>query len=243
MNYKRCYELLVEKARLENRKKHTDLLVYYENHHIIPKCLKGANNPDNLVLLTAREHFLAHWLLVKMYPENFKLLCAWNAFCQSQHNQRSVSRFYEYCRLRFVQSLKTNEERKAKNSKTVKQQRWVNNGKETTRIHKDLVNDYLTKGWVRGRMYFIRGAHSEETVEKIRLSNTGKKLSEETKKKHSLNSKGKIWINDTNVSKMVKPYKLHTFLNLGWKEGRILSEEAKRNIAHNSWNTRFKRER
>jgi len=39
---------------------------YTETHHIIPKSLGGSNAKDNLVKLTAREHFVAHWLLTKM---------------------------------------------------------------------------------------------------------------------------------------------------------------------------------
>ncbi len=40
--------------------------VYYENHHITPKALGGDNSKENLVKLTAREHFICHLLLVKM---------------------------------------------------------------------------------------------------------------------------------------------------------------------------------
>jgi hypothetical protein len=39
---------------------------YFEKHHIIPKSLGGSNRKDNLVKLTAREHFICHRLLVKM---------------------------------------------------------------------------------------------------------------------------------------------------------------------------------
>lgn len=39
---------------------------YSERHHIIPKSLGGSNDQSNLVYLTAREHFLVHWLLTKM---------------------------------------------------------------------------------------------------------------------------------------------------------------------------------
>ena len=39
---------------------------YTENHHIFPKSIGGDNSMDNLVLLTAREHFICHWLLTKM---------------------------------------------------------------------------------------------------------------------------------------------------------------------------------
>ena len=40
--------------------------VYKENHHIIPKSLGGSNKKENIVALTAKEHFICHRLLVKM---------------------------------------------------------------------------------------------------------------------------------------------------------------------------------
>lgn len=49
-----------------NRAKARVLDEYSEKHHIIPKCLGGTNKKDNLIRLTAREHFICHRLLVKM---------------------------------------------------------------------------------------------------------------------------------------------------------------------------------
>ncbi|WP_442498786.1 hypothetical protein [Methylobacter sp. sgz302048] len=49
---------------------------YVEKHHMFPKCLFG-NNPF-VVALTPEEHYLAHQLLVKMYPEHKKLVHACN---------------------------------------------------------------------------------------------------------------------------------------------------------------------
>lgn len=49
--------------------------VYFEFHHIVPKCFGGTE----MVPLTAREHILAHYLLCYIYPkgnEHFKMLCA-----------------------------------------------------------------------------------------------------------------------------------------------------------------------
>lgn len=40
---------------------------YTEKHHIIPRSLGGDNSPENLIDLTAREHFIAHLLLAKIY--------------------------------------------------------------------------------------------------------------------------------------------------------------------------------
>ena len=36
---------------------------YCEVHHIVPRSLGGSNDADNLIRLTARQHFVAHWIL------------------------------------------------------------------------------------------------------------------------------------------------------------------------------------
>lgn len=38
---------------------------YTEVHHIKPRSMGGGNEPENLVRLTYREHFLVHWLLTR----------------------------------------------------------------------------------------------------------------------------------------------------------------------------------
>ena len=39
---------------------------YVERHHIIPRCLGGDNRKSNIAKISARKHFLAHWLLTKI---------------------------------------------------------------------------------------------------------------------------------------------------------------------------------
>ena len=72
MNYKKHYNLLVEKAILNNTQHKSN----YEKHHIIPSSLGGSNDIDNLVLLTPKEHFIAHFLLLKIYKlsQNYIML-------------------------------------------------------------------------------------------------------------------------------------------------------------------------
>ena len=45
---------------------------YSEKHHIIPKSLGGSNKKENLVKLTAKEHFICHLLLTKMVDGKLK---------------------------------------------------------------------------------------------------------------------------------------------------------------------------
>ena len=58
---------------------------YWEGHHIIPKCLGGAGHArqkhDNIIRLTAAEHFTAHKLLVELFPDNSKITYAFWAMC------------------------------------------------------------------------------------------------------------------------------------------------------------------
>ena len=80
MNYKKIYRSIVLRAKSENRQK--GFGVYFEKHHVIPNFMfadrKGRQGPkghlagecdsaENLVLLTAREHFICHVLLVKIH--------------------------------------------------------------------------------------------------------------------------------------------------------------------------------
>lgn len=77
---------------------------YYEVHHIVPRCMGGDNELDNLVKLTAREHFLVHWLLVEMNRGNefhSKLTHSWNMMCRigkGQSNRSTNSRLFKYAR-------------------------------------------------------------------------------------------------------------------------------------------------
>ena len=72
-HYKKRYDKFIE---LIKSKQNRVLDCYTERHHIIPRCIGGSDEPDNLVRLTLREHFLAHWLLWKAYPKSWKLASA-----------------------------------------------------------------------------------------------------------------------------------------------------------------------
>lgn len=94
MNYQKIYNEIIDNAKTRNIQD-----VYYENHHIIPKCMGGSNKKDNLVKLTAREHFICHWLLFRQYRTS-KLAHAWFCMCRTSENQSRycTSKQYEYAR-------------------------------------------------------------------------------------------------------------------------------------------------
>lgn len=62
MNYQEIYRNF-----MTDRQQNPRYIDYFETHHILPKALGGNNDPKNLIRLTAREHYLAHLLLAKIY--------------------------------------------------------------------------------------------------------------------------------------------------------------------------------
>jgi len=66
MDYQTIYKSLINRAISQDRYKSIGM----ERHHILPRSLGGNNETTNLVYLTAREHFLAHKLLVKIYQND-----------------------------------------------------------------------------------------------------------------------------------------------------------------------------
>jgi hypothetical protein len=40
---------------------------YSEKHHIVPRSMGGGDEPSNIIVLTLRQHYVAHWMLWKVY--------------------------------------------------------------------------------------------------------------------------------------------------------------------------------
>lgn len=102
MDYQKHYNLLISSAKGRTN------FGYTEKHHIIPRCLGGDNSKENLVLLTAREHFIAHALLAKIYENSevsYKLSAAFNKMCQDGHQgRRYTSRLFDMARRLFSEN-------------------------------------------------------------------------------------------------------------------------------------------
>jgi hypothetical protein len=86
---------------------------YVELHHIHPRCLNGTDDPSNLIVLSLREHFLAHWLLWKAYPNFLPLASAFlqmnnkNPKAHFKGNQgRITSRTYQQLKTSVYDKLK-----------------------------------------------------------------------------------------------------------------------------------------
>lgn len=96
--YTKWYYAIVQNANLRVLPED----IYVEKHHIIPRSLDGGNSKENLVKLTAREHFVCHLLLTKMVtgPARFKMLSAVTRFQQSKKYQKRILTSWEYQKVR-----------------------------------------------------------------------------------------------------------------------------------------------
>jgi hypothetical protein len=61
--YENWYQSIVQRGQTRT----LDKTAYTETHHIIPRSLGGSDDANNLSVLTPREHFICHWLLINMY--------------------------------------------------------------------------------------------------------------------------------------------------------------------------------
>jgi len=107
MNYQNIYNNLILKAqsRASSRIQASQLFPLVHGHHIIPKCMGGPDINSNIVYFTPREHFIAHVLLIKIYPNHFGLLQA----IKLMKSETTNSKTYEWI------LTKIHEERKGKN--------------------------------------------------------------------------------------------------------------------------------
>ena len=145
MNYVNVYYSII-KNRLDN-----PVEGYVERHHIVPKSEGGTDNDDNIVALTAREHYIAHLLLAKIYND-YKMWHAVNLMSRLNAKVKINSRLYEMVR---INSARTHSEfMKGKPS-------W-NKGKKMSEEQKRKLSD-ANKG----------KTISNEAKEKISIKNKG----------------------------------------------------------------------
>jgi hypothetical protein len=157
---------------------------YTERHHIHPRSLGGADTADNLVNLTAREHFVCHWLLTKMTKgeDRYKMINALRMMRAEKEGQQRyttaiTSRVYETIKKEYAQ---------------LQSERFSgeNNPMYGDKFYRSEEGKQRQKNAVTGDN---NGAKKEEARQKISQSKLGKKreaFSEEWRAKMAEKKKG-----------------------------------------------------
>lgn len=185
MNYTKIYNDLIFKAI--NRK---FVEGYTEKHHILPKCLGGDNHKSNIVILTGREHYIAHFLLVKIYPKNAKLKYAlWMMVNGSRIKRPKVnSRLFQIAKEEFVSAPRQIRENYRHSRQTLEKMRKITTDRlKIFNVWKEKKHKESSKKLMQ--MKKIGRILTKETVMKMKASKIGKKNTTE----HNLNiSKAKL---------------------------------------------------
>ncbi len=82
MNYEKLHDAIVRAAKARALTPG-----YTERHHIKPRSMGGGDSSENIVLLTAREHYLVHWLLYKIH-RNQEMAFAWHRMTHQRGKMR-----------------------------------------------------------------------------------------------------------------------------------------------------------
>jgi hypothetical protein len=189
--YKNWYDRITSDAQSRTTTEYT------ETHHILPRSLGGTDDKSNLTKLTAREHFICHWLLIKIYPageEHWKML---NAFRMMRAENPRQQRYKAKITSRVYANLK--EEYSILQSKKVSGENNPNFGKRWTQEQKDAQSKKITgriqpqsekEKQIEASTGRTRAPFSKEWKEKLSAASSGinnsrygVEVSEETRKK------------------------------------------------------------
>jgi hypothetical protein len=156
LNYEKNYYDYINYVKTLNRNKNDNK--YYELHHILPKSIYPnlAKDKNNLVLLTAREHFLAHYLLMKIYEVkqdriNYeKMFYAFIRMCNCIDNDNRPkyvnSRLYEANRKMAIQGKREISEETREKMKIANSLKWQDENYRKQQTLSHLNKECKTKG-------------------------------------------------------------------------------------------------
>ena len=196
MNYLRVYCNLIRKA--ENR---TPPDGYIEKHHIFPVSIFGNNK--RIVVLTSREHYIAHALLEKIYikrcgtndKKTIKMTYAFWLMNNKKDNYCN-SKLYEGARIRFYENNIWKDRKHSEETKEKLRQIGLNRSEEYKRNMSEIKKGKPMSEETKRKLSEINKEKcsnnhskniplSEEHREKISNTLKDRKLSDETKAKMS----------------------------------------------------------
>lgn len=93
MDYSKIYAAFIA----DRKQLQAELSGYTEKHHIVPRWLGGTDEPDNLIRLTAEDHFFAHLVLAKWHQTS----SAWSAVMVMHEREGRSTIFFRYSRERY----------------------------------------------------------------------------------------------------------------------------------------------
>ena len=167
---------------------------YTENHHIIPKSLNGSDNKENLIRLTAKEHYVLHHLLTKMVEGKSKTKMT-HAFWRMNNSTikeglRITSRLYEHAKKLRSDNMKGKNNPFYGKKHSDEFVKWITEHNKNYRFTEQQKQKLSATMSGAGNPMFGKN-HTNETKNKIGNANRGRIPSIETRLKLSESLTGK----------------------------------------------------
>lgn len=169
--YHKWYFNIISRAQIRNLPKSQGT----ERHHIIPKCLGGTNDKENLVQLAAYEHFICHQLLIKMTSgeSQNKMRRAFGMFkmVNSRHGRKLTARQYQAIKkaMTFLPNPMSRPETKIKHLNSLARKIGYVDHNEYLNTVRMAFEKYKTI-----KMTAINTGHAQYTIRHLLLKNFGK---------------------------------------------------------------------
>ena len=144
---------------------------YSEKHHILPKAFGGSDDATNLIELTARQHFVAHWILSRAHGGKMA-----NAFWLMVHATKKNSRYDGFVLSRVYEEARKMHSESQKGRVVSEETKLLVSQFHTGRKRSEETCKRISDG-SKGKQF------SETHRENLKLAQIGKKQSEETKNK------------------------------------------------------------
>jgi hypothetical protein len=161
-HYQKRYDKFIDSLREQ------EISGYTERHHILPKSLGGANAKTNIIKLTPRQHYIAHWMLWKIHGG--AMTRAFFLMSHEDRNHRINSKTYSLAREKYSEEVKEQLAKKP-------------NVPIFTPEHREKL-----------RQAKLGTKLSAETRKKVGDAQRGRKLSDETKRKISATKKQQAYL-------------------------------------------------
>ena len=165
-----------------------------EKHHIVPKSMGGTDDKSNLIALTPRQHYIAHWMLWKAYSG--KMAQAFHFMNIHPKYKKLNGRLYEKLRTEAIEYV-----------------RKTNKGRKISKEERLLMS-------ARAKQYYEKNPEKKKLA---RIQLLSIEIPKEAYEKQAKIISSLVWMNDGNRSYRIRPELVQENLNNGLSLGRLMT--------------------
>lgn len=176
MDYQAVYDRFIQ-----SRRERENSLSEFDRHHVVPRCLGGEDDPENLIRLSYGDHLFAHVLLAKIHSGLLAGSAVRMAGMRKYNGGRNLRNRYQEarCAHRAKVSVPCPEDRARRVSQSKKG--WEPSSETRRRMSVSAKERAGREDWraahsavMQGNKHFEGRSHGSETKEKISRSLSGR---------------------------------------------------------------------